>query len=167
LLYTSSCYWCNFHRIHTTTHNDVTHIQKPATTAKLEEGEISPVSQGKNARNEDPPNWATHIANGNPLNMELTLHNSFELLEAGVDFTAGEDRKTDGKLPLITEADLMSNENEVEVSIENVSFLHPIVSEAQGKLKSGPSLTVAGATSKPITGEAFGKLPFTSPSSLV
>jgi len=61
----------------------------------------------------------------------------------------------------------MSSANGVEVSIEKVSLLHPTVFEAQGKLKSGPSQNVAGAASKPITGEALGKLAFTSPSSLV
>jgi len=112
------------------------HKKNLDTTIELEEGEVSPVLKGKSDRNDDPLNQAKHIAIGNPLHLELTLNNSFELLEVGEDIE--EARKVDGKLPLINEDDL-SSDNEVVVSIEKASFLHITNSEALGKWKSGPS----------------------------
>lgn len=100
-----------------------------------------------------------------PLNMELTLHNSFELLEVGEINFADKTEEVDEKFPIISDDDL-SSDNDVEISLEKGSFLHNIDLEAPSKLKSGPSKKMSDVTNKPHVDDVNGNYPIRSSSSL-
>lgn len=100
-----------------------------------------------------------------PLNLELTLHNSFELLEVGEINFADKAKEVDEKFPIISDDDL-SSDNDVEVSLEKGSFLHNIDLEAPSKLKSGPSKKMPDVTNKPHVDDVNGNYPIRSSSSL-
>lgn len=113
----------------------------PGTSIELEDGEISLVSKVKNVVN------PIKHKNGSSLNLELSLHNSFDLLDVGENAYAGEPKEADGKSPFIAHNDF-SSENEGEIFIEKVSLVQNTNLEIPSNVMIGTSQPVICASNK-------------------